>query len=132
MQPEQFSWALATLSADDITSLAAQLRASHASADDLAWWQATLALDRTLRLRHRSVSPAHAAQAAARAVEAAARRGGVPIDAPDVIEVTRAARDVSRTLVAADADADPCFFLRGWEPILAVPAWAPCSQPVAA
>lgn len=132
MHPEQFSRALATLSVNDITSLASRLRAGHDSADDLAWWEATLALDRTLRLRHRSVTSAHAAQAAARAVVAAARRGGLPLDSPDVIEVTRAASEVSRTLVAADNDADPCFFLRGWEPILAVSAWAPCSQPAAA
>ena len=41
-------------------------------------------------------------------------------------------REMSRTLVVADDTANPCFFLQGWEPVLAIPAWALCTERAAA
>jgi hypothetical protein len=126
MKPDEFLQALQRLSAQDIDRLAAGIRVERDTDGDLAWWQATLALDRSVRRQHRSISAATAAATAARAVVVAAGHAGLPAEAASVVDVARAAADVARTLVAEDARADPCYFFHGWERVMNVPAWAPC------
>ena len=128
MNLDEFLRALQHLSPGDISPLAAGVCAERDGADDLAWWHATLALDRSVRQQRRSTSAATGAAAAARAVVAAAGHAGLAADATDVVEVARAAAEVARTFVAEDGFADPCYFRHGWEPIVTVPAWAPCPK----
>lgn len=132
MNLDEFLRSLRLLSASDIVRVAARVRAHRDRGDDLAWWQATLALERSVRRQQRSIGAAAGAAAANRAVVAAAGRAGLEADAADVAEAARAAAEVARTLVAEDASADPCYFLDGWEPIVELPAWAPCADRSAA
>jgi hypothetical protein len=128
MNLEEFLRALHDLSAADIAGIAAAMRCRQDRGDDVDWWQATLLIDRSVRRQRRSVAAAAAAAAARRAVAAAAARAGLAADARDVADTARSAADVARALVAEDASADPCFFLRGWEPIMNLPPWAACDQ----
>jgi len=132
MRPEEFVDTLSRLSARDITRLAKSLRARRDLTDDLGWWQATVALECSLRRHHRVAASSAAARRACQAVLSAAGRAGVAPDSALALEVARAAGEVARALVAEDADADPCYFFRGWEGVLVLPAWTPCPQGVLA
>jgi hypothetical protein len=125
---EEFLRALHDLSATDIARIAAGIRCQQDDGDDLAWWQATLLMDRSVRRQRRSIGAAAAATAATRAVAAAGARAGLAADSREVADAARSAADVARVLVAEDASADPCFFLHGWEPIVNLPAWAACDK----
>jgi hypothetical protein len=126
MRSDEFIRTLSHLSAQDLGGLAVGIRNSHKTDDEMAWWRATVALDRELRRQRRSVQSAQAARAATQAVFAAAIRARIH-DAEaeaeaeaDVTAVANSAREVARALVADDAISDPDYFFRGWERFLPV------------
>jgi hypothetical protein len=124
MRSDEFIRTLSHLSAQDLGGLAVGIRNSHKTDDEMAWWRATVALDRELRRQRRSVQSAQAARAATQAVFAAAVRARIH-DAEaeaeaDVTAVANSAREVARALVADDAISDPDYFFRGWERFLPV------------
>jgi hypothetical protein len=90
--------------------------------DDVAWWEATMALNRALRRRGSGQQAAMAAHLASQAVLAAATRTGLALG-PDVTAVARSAGEVARVLVAGDLDTTGAGYLaRGWEDLLIPPA----------
>lgn len=131
MELDDFIRRLTQLSAAELTSLAARVAAIGLD-DDVAWWRATLAVDGSLRRAHRSTRSAAAASAAVRAVVAAAHRAGLDAAAPDVARLAKAAGDTARALVAEDPGVEPCYFFELWSGLLRLPAWAPCTGPLAA
>jgi hypothetical protein len=131
MNLDEFLRSLQRLSASEIIKVAAGVREERAG-DDLAWWQATLALEHSVRRQQRSVGAAAAATTAARQLVTAASHDGLAADAADVADAARSAAEVARTLVAEDAAADPCYFFRGWERIIDIPPWAACGEGQAA
>ena len=128
MNLDEFLRSLRRLSASDIVRIAARVREDRDRGDDLAWWQATLALDRSVRRQQRSIGAATAAATAVRAVVASAGHAGLAASAADVTDAARSAAEVARTLVAEDAAADPCYFFHRWEPIVDPPTWASCDS----
>jgi len=83
--------------------------------DDLAWWEATMAVDQRLSQTRRSVQGATAGRAAAEAVVAAARRAGLDSDDPDVVVIARRARLVARAATAGPrVERHTQYLLRGW------------------
>lgn len=111
---------LSRLSAGDIRAVAAEIGAHHCSAaDDIAWWQATVQIDRALKAGGCTRTAAMAALAAAKAVQAAAAASGMSLPDDDVTAVARAAAEVARGLVAGDAARDAtCALLACWGPVL--------------
>ena len=121
----QFAQSLLHLSGPRIELQAVGLKARRASPDDdVAWWEATMALDRALRRRGTGHEAAMAARLAAQAVLAAATLTGLA-SGPDVNAVARSAGEVARALAAGDlhtAGAD--YLARGWEDLIS-PAGLP-------
>ena len=124
----RFTQSLLHLSRARIELHAAGLKARRSSPDDdVAWWEATLALNRTLR--HGGTGPhvAMAAHLAAQAVLAAATRTGLGLN-PDVAAVARSAGEAARVLAAGDLNTTGAgYLIRGWEDIL-VPLAEPASS----
>jgi hypothetical protein len=122
----RFAQSLLDLSRASIELQAAGLRARRTSPDDdVAWWEATMALNRALRRRGSGHEAAMAAHLASQAVIAAATRTGVALG-PDVTAVARSAGEVARVLVAGDLSATGAGYLaRGWEDLLIPPAAPP-------
>ena len=95
--------------------------------DDVAWWEATLALNRTVRHAGTGPQAAMAAHLAAQAVLAAATRSGLGLN-PDVAAVARSAGEAARVLAAGDLNTTGAgYLIRGWEDIL-VPLAEPASS----
>jgi hypothetical protein len=119
----RFAQSLLHMSRARIDLQAAALEAQRtAPGDDVAWWEATMALDRALRRRGTGHQAAMAARLASQAVLAAATRTGLALS-PDVTAVARSAGEVARVLTAADLDIPGAGYLaRGWEDLLVPPA----------
>ncbi|MGH9281709.1 MAG: hypothetical protein ACRD0S_02100 [Acidimicrobiales bacterium] len=115
----RFTQALLHMTRPRIELQVAGLRARRTSPDDdIAWWQATVALDRALRHRGAWREAAMAAHLASQAVLAAATRTGLALDA-DVAAVAQSAGEVSRVLVAGLLDtAEAHHLTRGWDDLL--------------
>lgn len=122
----RFAQSLERLSRPRIELQAAGLKARRiAPDDDVAWWEATMALDRVLRRRGSEHEAAMAAHLASQAVLAAATRTGLSLS-PDVTAVGRSAGEVARVLVAEDLSTTAARYLaRGWEDLLIPPADPP-------
>jgi hypothetical protein len=122
----RFAQSLLHLSRTSIELQAAGLKTRRTSPDDdVAWWEATMALDRALRRRGRGHEAAMAAHLASEAVLAAASRTGLDLG-PDVTAVARSAGEVARVLVAGDLSTTGAGYLaRGWENLLIPPAAPP-------
>ncbi len=118
----RFAQSLLHLSRTGIERQAAGLRARRTSPDDdVAWWEATMALNRALRRRGRGHQAAMAAHLASQAVLAAATRTGLTLG-PDVTAVARSAGEVARVLVAGDLNTTGGRYLaRGWESLHRTP-----------
>ncbi len=127
MEHSEFIGRLTRLSAGEIAALAARVCARHDNVDDdVAWWNATVAVDRSLRQHGASSRSALVAGAAEHAVVEAARRAKLDPSAPEVVAVARAAADLARALVAGEPSADACYFFDGWGAVLPPPPGAPC------
>jgi hypothetical protein len=115
----RFNQSLLHMSRPKIELQAAGLRTRGASpGDDVAWWEATMALDEILRRRGASHGAAMAAHLASQAVLVAATRTGLALG-PDVIAVARSAGEVARVLAAGDLNTSGASYLaRGWEDLL--------------
>jgi hypothetical protein len=115
----RFTQALLHLSRARIELHAAGLKTwGRSPDDDVAWWEATLALNRTLRHGGTGPQAAMAAHLAAQAVLSAATRTGLGLD-PDVAAVARSAGEAARVLAAGDLNVTGAGYLfRGWEDIL--------------
>jgi hypothetical protein len=127
LNPERFVRLLTRLTSTDLEALAVSIKTNRDPEDDLDWWQATLALERSLRRNHRLRQAATAAGTAVLAVLAAATRAGWAPDDPDVTLVATAAGETARALVAGDPDL--CVFLRSWRPVEGIAGSAPCCPP---
>jgi hypothetical protein len=115
----RFIHSLLHLSRARIELQAAGLRAGRTSPDDdVAWWQATVALDRALHGRDPWHKAAMAAHLASQAVLAAAGRNGLAMG-PDVTAVARSAGEMARVLAAGDLNTTGAGYLaHGWEDLL--------------
>lgn len=122
----RFAQSLLHLSRASIELQAAGLKTQRTSPDDdVAWWEATMALNRALRRRGSGHEAAMAAHLASQAVIAAATRTGLALG-PDVTAVARSAGEVARMLVAGDLNTTGAGYLaRGWENLLMPPAAPP-------
>jgi hypothetical protein len=102
---EEFIVILRQLTAEMILAAADDLD-EHASsaAGEVAWWRATVEIDRLLRVHHAGRRAALAASQAAAAVTAAAVKAGLDLADRRVTAVARAAADVARGLTV-DASA---------------------------
>ncbi|HUI49301.1 MAG TPA: hypothetical protein VL119_11425 [Acidimicrobiia bacterium] len=119
MDVEVFGQALAKLSLDDIRSVAVDLHAVCTStADEIAATRAMLMIEQTLRHVHRLHDAAAAALAAATRVQDAAQRSGAALPDADVTFVARAAAQLARGMVVAEAPGvDEALHVlgRGWQ-----------------
>jgi hypothetical protein len=105
MELEPFIDALERLTAADLTATARDLDAAYASAaGEVAWWQATVEIERAVRRRHCGREATLAAHRASLAVLAAAAHAGVALPDGRVTLVARAAADVARGLVAGEGE----------------------------
>ena len=76
----EFNVTLGRMTAFDIGAVAVALRRHHESpADDVDWWEATIAIERVLKASHRTRLAAAAANGASRAVQHAAIADGVAL-----------------------------------------------------
>ncbi|MHB8671975.1 MAG: hypothetical protein ACYDAD_15675 [Acidimicrobiales bacterium] len=109
------------LSASDVRLVVEQIELHLASAaDDVEWWQATLAIDGVLRRSGRLRDAAAAASSAARAVMAGSGASEPKKPGEDYLRVARAAGLVARGLVAGEAARGPVdHLLRDFAPLLA-------------
>jgi len=107
MTSEEFLTSLRQLTAGTIIATAEDLEQNAASAaGEVAWWRATVEIDRLLRLHHASRVAARAASLAAAAVAQAAVAAGLERTDPRVTAVARAAADVARGLAAESTAVD--------------------------
>lgn len=118
----RFARSLLALSRSRIGRQAAALEIRRTSAeDDVAWWEATTALNRSLRRQGTGHEAAMAAHLASQAVLTAARRSGLAL-APDITALARSAGEAARVLVAGDLNgAGAGYLIRDWEDFL-IPA----------
>ncbi len=101
MTSEEFLTILRRLTAEMILAAAVDLEEHAASAaGEVAWWRATVEIDRLLRLHRAGRVGALAASQAATTVVAAATAAGLDRADPRVMAVARAAADVARGLAA--------------------------------
>jgi hypothetical protein len=121
MDLSEFTDTLAHMTADEIHVVAAALALRHATpAGDVDWWEATIAIERTLKVTHRTRAASMAALAASRAVQHAALANGVALPDDEVTAVARAAGEVARGLAAAsDDDRALQVLLSSWSPLVA-------------
>ena len=127
MDSTEFTQRLEHLSAEEISAVAAQLRAEHDTADgEVAWWRATIAVSGALRRHRRTRVASVAAHRAAAAVVGAASVAGRGDDRRnDVTAVARAAAEVARVLVVGDEDDVPAAvrepLLHAWHIVVDAP-----------
>ena len=101
MDVERFIITVGRLSVGEMAAIATAIDASAASAaGEVAWWHATVEIERLLRQRRCSREATLAAHRAAEAVLASAREQGIALPDTQVTCVARAAADVARGLVA--------------------------------
>ena len=101
MNVEDFTRTLSHMTVEDLRRIADAIEGRHACvADDLAWWEATVDIERALKLLHRRRHAAMAAHDAGRAVQLAAAAAGVDMPDADVTRVARAAAEAARGLAA--------------------------------
>ena len=118
MDVETFIDALGQLSVDDVDFIAHDIEAAAASAaGEVAWWQATVEIERLVRLRHRGRLATVAAHRAARAVLGVASTAGRSLPDDRVTAVARAAAEIARGLVAG-GDAQVGTLLAEWRSAL--------------
>jgi hypothetical protein len=85
----------------------------------MAWWNATVAIDRAVRRRRRALHAATAARRAAETVLAASVRSGLSAADPDVVCVARRAAQVARGLVAGPSvRRETTWLLQSWQAAL--------------
>jgi len=114
MDVETFIEALGQLSVDDLEFIAHEIDAASASAaGEVAWWQATVEIERLIRQRHRGRLATMAAHRAARAVLGVADAAGLALPNDRVTSVARAAAEIARGLVAG-GDAQVGALLAEW------------------
>lgn len=107
MTSEEFLTILRRLTAGTILAAAADLEEHAASAaGEVAWWRATVEIDRLLRAHRAGRRAALAASQAAATVSAAAVNAGLDRADPRVTAVARAAADVARGLAAESSAVD--------------------------
>ena len=126
MDAAEFATRLGHLSRHEIDEIARTLRAVLGSAEgEVAWWKATISVDKALRLHGQARIAGRAAWEAAHAVlESAEREGMLPERKDDVTAVARAASDVARGLVAGGSvSVVLADLVRIWRPVF-VPAVA--------
>jgi hypothetical protein len=122
----RFARSLLQLSRPRIERQAADLEIRRSAAeDDVAWWEATMALNRSLRRQGVGHEAAMAAHLASQAVFAAANRSGLALG-PDVTALARSEGEAARALVAGNLDATGAGYLtRDWQDFLIPPADPP-------
>jgi hypothetical protein len=104
---EEFISLLGRLTAGMILAAAADLDlVSNTVSGELAWWHATVEVDRLVRLHHAGRRASLAASQAVAAVTASARAGGLDLKDHRVVAVARAAADAARALTAGAAAGD--------------------------
>ena len=120
MELDELIRKLAAMSSADIRDVAGAVATRVDSpAAEVAWWQATLAIDNALRRYGRSRSAAQAGYDASRAVLHAAGRAGIALPDAEVTSAARAARDLARGLVAGEpADHAVTYLLASWSSVL--------------
>ena len=120
MELSTFTSSLPRLSSDDIRLIAKSLDVLVSTPEEeVAWWRATMAVDRILRRSGQSRTAAIATQTATNAVKAAADAAGMLLPDTDVTRVARAAGAIARAIVAGPVAAFHLeLFLAGWEPYL--------------
>src|SRR5258707_11915190 len=97
----EFTQAIHEMSVADIREVAAEIGGHQTSAaDDIAWWQATLTIDKVLKHDRRCRTAAVAPSTASRAVLAIVEHSGGGAPDSQMILVARAPRAVPRGLVA--------------------------------
>jgi hypothetical protein len=109
----RFLDALGRLSTTAIRASAAAIRRCRGdeAGDDVLWWNATMAIDHTLRDEAQVVEAAAAAQRASDAVAEAARASGLRSEDPDVATLIRRAKEVARGIVAGEDAIDATSWL---------------------
>lgn len=120
MNVQEFTQTIHRMSMADVRAVAAEMGGHQATAaDDIAWWQATLTIDKVLKHGGRCRSAAVAASTASRAILAVAEHGHCATTDADVIAVARAAGTIARGLVAGP-DVEPSLdhLLRDWQRVL--------------
>jgi hypothetical protein len=120
MELTQFTQAIARMTSDDIHLIAVEIDAHRAStADEIAWWQATLRIDKSLKEGRRCRTAAMAALQAAKTVQAIATAAGRTLPDTEVTTVARAAAEIARGFTAG-AGAEPAVsrLLVCWAPLL--------------
>ena len=121
----RFAQALLDMDRPSIERQAARLTARTSPDDDVAWWEATMDLNRALRHQRTGRQAAMAAHRASQAVLVAAGRTGLALS-PDILAVARSAGEAARALVAGDMNITGAGYLtRGWEALLILPAGLP-------
>jgi hypothetical protein len=114
----RFARSLLHLSRLSIERRAAELKDRRISPDDdVAWWEATTALNRAIRRQGSGHQAAMAAHLASQALLAAASRTGLALS-PDVTALARSAGEVARLLVVWDLHTAADYLTRGWEDLL--------------
>jgi hypothetical protein len=115
----RFAQSLLHLSRPSIEHRVAELRARRISPDDdVAWWEATTALNRAIRRQGAGHRAAMAGHLASQALLAAATRTGLALS-PDITALARSAGEVARLLVVWDLRSTAADYLtRGWEGLL--------------
>ncbi|HZQ58988.1 MAG TPA: hypothetical protein VFA84_13185 [Acidimicrobiales bacterium] len=107
MTSEEFLTILRSLTADMILAASVDLEEHAASAaGEVAWWRATVEIDRLLRLNRSGRVAARVASQAAATVATAAVAAGLDRADPRVMSVARAAADVARGLAAQSSAVD--------------------------
>jgi hypothetical protein len=92
---------LDAMTAESIRQAGRLTRGEHrTAADEIAWWSATVRVERLVRYERQRQAAATAASVARRAVKHAASRCGLAPDDPDVIATARAASDAAGAIVA--------------------------------
>ena len=116
----EFTQAITRMSGADIRLIASEIHVRLASpADEVAWWQATISIDRTLKCARLHRAAAVAAGAASKAVRSVAEHAGMELPDNDVTCVARAAAEVARGMVAGSAAEQPVrHLLESWSPLL--------------
>jgi hypothetical protein len=127
MDLSEFTQAINRMSDADIRMIASELHVRMAStADEVAWWQATIAIDRSLKGCRLHRAAAMAAGSASQAVRNVAEHAGVALPDNDVTCVARAAAEVARGIVAGPMAAQPvAHLLEGWSQVLSRVALIP-------
>jgi len=118
MDVTTFIGSLRRLDTERIMATAAELGEQASSvAGELAWWRATVCIERRLRRQRAGRRAAMAASQAASAVVQAAHLAGLELPDSRVTAVARAAADVARGLVAQAAETED--LLRGCRHLVA-------------